>query len=49
VPDQAPEATHAVALVKDQARVAALPLVTVPGLALRVTVGGGEVTVTVVA
>jgi hypothetical protein len=48
LPDQAPVATHAVALVEDQARVAALPLVTVPGLALSVTVGVGEVTVIVV-
>jgi hypothetical protein len=47
LPDQAPEATHEVALVEDQVRVAALPLVTVLGLALRVTVGGREVTVTV--
>jgi hypothetical protein len=34
-------------LVADQVRVAAPPLVTVLGLALRMTVGGGEVTVTV--
>ncbi len=47
LPDQAPEATHEVALVDDQVRMAALPLVTVLGLALRMTVGGGEVTVTV--
>jgi hypothetical protein len=34
-------------LVEDQVRVAALPLVSVLGLALKVTVGGGEVTVIV--
>lgn len=47
LPDQAPEAPHEVALVEDQVRVAAPPLVTVLGLALRVTVGGRDVTVTV--
>ena len=47
LPDQAPEAAHEVVLVDDQVRVAALPLVTVLGLALRVTVGGREVTETV--
>jgi hypothetical protein len=47
LPDQAPEATQEVALVEDQAKVAALPLATVLGLALSVTVGGREVTVTV--
>ena len=48
LPDQAPEATHEVALVEDQLRFEALPLVTVLGLALRLTVGAGVVTVTVV-
>jgi len=48
LPDQAPEATHEVALVDDQVRFEALPLVTVLGLALRLTVGAGVVTVTVV-
>ena len=47
LPDQAPEATQEVALVEDQVKVAALPLATVLGLALSVTVGGREVTVTV--
>ena len=48
LPDQAPEATHEVALVDDQVRFEALPLVMVLGLALRLTVGAGVVTVTVV-
>ena len=48
LPDQAPEATHEVALVEDQLRFEALPLVTVLGLALRLTVGAAVVTVTVV-
>ena len=48
LPDQAPEATHEVALVDDQVRFEALPLVTVLGLALRLTVGAAVVTVTVV-
>jgi len=48
LPDQPPEATHEVALVDDQVRFEALPLVTVLGLALRLTVGAGVVTVTVV-
>jgi hypothetical protein len=47
LPDQAPEAAHEVALVEDHVRVAALPLVSVLGLAVSVTVGGGDVTVTV--
>ncbi len=47
VPDQAPEAAHEVALVEDHSSVAPPPLVTVLGLALKLTVGGGEVTVTV--
>ena len=48
LPDQAPEALQEVALVDDQVRFEALPLATVLGLALRLTVGAGVVTVTVV-
>ena len=40
-PDQAPEAVQEVALLDDQARVDALPLLIVLGLALRLTVGEG--------
>jgi hypothetical protein len=40
---------HEVAFVEDQERVAAVPWVTVLGLALNVTVGAGAVTVTVAA
>jgi hypothetical protein len=47
VPDQACEATQAVALVDAHDSTAALPLVTVLGVALKVTVGAGELTVTV--
>ena len=47
-PDQLPAATQEVAFVDDQFKVAAPPLVTVPGVAVKVTVGGGAVTVTVV-
>jgi hypothetical protein len=47
LPDQPPEAVQAVALVEDQLSVALLPLVTVLGAALKVTVGAGVVTVTV--
>jgi hypothetical protein len=46
-PDQDPEAVHAVALVADQVRVELLPLATVAGLAERLIVGAGCVTVTV--
>lgn len=46
-PDQAPEAVQEVALAADQLSVELLPLVTVPGLAAKVTVGAGEVTDTV--
>jgi hypothetical protein len=46
-PDQAPEATQEVALVADQVITALLPLVTVLGLADKVTVGAGDVTETV--
>jgi hypothetical protein len=41
-PDQAPEAVQAVALVDDQESIAALPLATVLGLALNVTVAAGR-------
>jgi hypothetical protein len=47
LPDQAPEASQALALVEDQVSVAALPLVSVLGLALSVRVGVGDFTVTV--
>jgi len=48
VPDQAPEAAHEVALVEDQVKVAAVPLLTVLGLADTLTVGAGGLTDTVV-
>ena len=48
LPDHAPEALQEVALVDDHARFEALPLVTVLGVALRLTVGAGVVTVMVV-
>ena len=49
LPDHAPEAVHEVALLDDQVKVALLPLVTVLGLALMLTVAVGfGVTVTVV-
>jgi hypothetical protein len=47
LPDQAPEAVQEVALVDDQLNVDALPLATVLGLAVKLTVGAGEVTETV--
>jgi hypothetical protein len=47
-PDQAPVAVQDVALVADQVRVELLPLATLLGLAVKVTVGAGEVTETVV-
>jgi hypothetical protein len=46
-PDQAPEALQDVALVDDQVSVEPLPLATVLGLAVSVTVGVGPVTDTV--
>jgi hypothetical protein len=46
-PDQDPEAVQAVALVADQVSVELLPLATVLGLAARLMVGTGCVTVTV--
>ena len=47
VPDQAPEAVQAVALLADQAKVELLPLAIVLGLADNATVGAGGVTDTV--
>ena len=47
VPDQAPEAVHEVALVAVHVNVELPPLATVPGLAVKVTVGEGDVTETV--
>jgi hypothetical protein len=47
VPDQPPVAVQEVALVEDQVSVALLPLATVLGLALKLTVGAGAVTDTV--
>ena len=44
VPDQAPEAVQAVALLADQAKVELLPLAIVLGLADNATVGAGGVT-----
>lgn len=46
VPDHAPEAVQAVALVADQVSVEALPLTSELGLAVRVTVGAGVDTAT---
>jgi hypothetical protein len=47
VPDQAPAAVQAVALLADQAKTALLPLAIVLGLADKATVGAGGVTDTV--
>jgi len=47
LPDHAPEAVHAVALVADQFKVALLPLAIALGPTLKLTVGTGVVTVTV--
>jgi hypothetical protein len=47
VPDQAPEAEHAVTFLADQVRVEAAPESTVLGAALSVTSGGKPETVTV--
>jgi hypothetical protein len=41
LPDQAPEAVHEVAFVEDQASVELPPLVTVLGLAVKLTLGTG--------
>jgi hypothetical protein len=46
-PLQPPDAAQEVALVEDQVKVEVAPLATVLGLALKLTVGAGEVTVTV--
>jgi hypothetical protein len=48
LPDHPPDAVHAVALVDDQLSVAAAPLLTVLGAAVRLTVGAGVLTETVV-
>jgi hypothetical protein len=47
LPLQPPEAVQDVAFVDDQDSVELLPLATVLGLAVKLTVGAGEVTVTV--
>jgi hypothetical protein len=47
VPDQAPAAVQVVALVADQVSVELLPLLTVLGLAAKLTIGAGCVTDTV--
>jgi len=47
VPDQAPEAVQAVALVDDQVREAALPLVIELGVAVKLTVGADVLTETI--
>jgi hypothetical protein len=46
-PLQPPDAAQEVASVEDQDKVEVAPLATVLGLALKVTVGDGEATVTV--
>ena len=46
-PDQPPEAVQAVALLEDQLSVADPPLLTLVGLALRLTDGAGVETLTV--
>jgi hypothetical protein len=48
VPDQAPEAAQAVALVADQFSVALLPLVIALGPTLRLTLGAADLMETVV-
>lgn len=47
LPDQAPEALHEVALADDQLNVEALPLATVLGLAVKLSVGAAPVIETV--
>ena len=47
LPDQPPDAVHAVALVEDHVKVDAAPLFTVLGFAEKLTVGDGVVTETV--
>ena len=46
VPDQLPEAVHAVALVDDQVSVEEAPLATEVGLAVSETAGAGDATAT---
>jgi len=48
LPDQAPEAVHAVACVDDHVSVALPPLLMALGPTLRLTVGSGALTETVV-
>ena len=48
VPDQPPDAAHAVALVDDQFSVDLAPLATLVGFALKLMLGGGADTETVV-
>jgi hypothetical protein len=48
LPDQAPEAVQAVALVEDQVSVALAPLAIALGPTLKLTVGSGAFTETVV-
>ena len=48
-PDQPPEAVQPVPFVEDQLSVAAEPLLTVPGLALKLTVGLAPAAFTVIA
>ena len=47
VPDQPPDAVQPVALLEDQLSTADPPLLTVAGLALRLTAGAGAETLTV--
>jgi hypothetical protein len=47
VPDQAPEAVQALALVEDQVRDAALPRVIELGVAVKLTVGAAPLTETI--
>ena len=48
-PDQPPEAAQLDAFVEDQANIAEPPLLTLPGVALRLTVGATTAAVTVIA
>lgn len=48
VPDQPPDAVQLVALVDDQVSVALAPLLIALGPTLKLTVGNGDLTVTVV-
>jgi hypothetical protein len=47
LPDHAPDAVHAVALVDDQVRDAALPRVIELGVAVKLTVGADALTETI--